>query len=1091
MLSKVISPLPSRAKSVINLCWGNKSRVITLLLIIVMLSSCIPGGNQTQASPTSSTQPQMPNCEATDTGFCWPTGKEVVDSNWMADSCSWSGNDNYFKDKYHIGTDILGKEGDDVFAIADGKVFRISSGEDSGWPGIKVGEDNKGVLVKHKLVDGTEFLALYGHVVTSVREGDVLTAGQPFAKIGPYDISKPHLHFGIRPNTSVPQSHWGKMDCPKTEPITDTNGFENPIDWITKNSPFRSNVLGASTTQDAMPTLTPQAIQEKQLILIAESGKGRLLFVEIPSSKILWQIDGWNGPTCVSVTIDGHILVCEHDGVTEIDKDGRVIRALRGIFKSVTDAKSLGNNTILVSDGEQGKVMELDWSGNVTWSISGLHFPFEAVRLSSGDTLIADGTAILKQFDSRGDIAWSTSLSNWASGVKRLPANNIIVAEYQGIELLRESGSVIWSYKSKNRFNSVEQLPDGFFLVSDGSEERVFTLSPDGTTIGWSMTGLSQPLDAVLLPFVLQSPVSSVLSEPPPLARQDYYSVLQWVKYAFANNDISVFEELTASELIQLIYTVNASATLKRLDFLSELSERLPNKPHCEYFMGGSSGLTIRVTASPPWEMKEFCHFTCTPMDPPLSNASVDLGFELKNDGLELNSMIFGDPEDYYSIHPSDVPKVSCDSVSISSTVVSTPISSELPPLNRDDYYSVLQWVKYAMANGDATVFQELISQEINYVNYIEGGDPTSGQEFLAHLTTRIFSNARCDYYSFDQSYSSTQSKQVGRLQIWTSGWSPAWEMDQLCYNGCQQLNPPARSTEVGFFLLDELNGWKLKTVWVNKLSQWQLFSNAQLIDCDTVQILPSISSTSISSNLLPLNRAEYFSVLQWIKYASLYNDVSVFENLIIGNSIQSIDGNGNSETINKVGFLAELSKRLLNKPNCDFFMFEESGRLVIRISNWSPGWGVDGNTIVYLILEMKNNQWVLTSIIYGDYLPSWAQGLERISYDTISLSVGNTEEACVEARPTRLKVGDFAFISFFPDLRQRIRSSYGTENSILELIPVGTAVKILDGPECADNWVWWKVRVLNSGLVGWTAEGDRDAYWLIPCESRDGCGTQ
>jgi hypothetical protein len=130
--------------------------------------------------------------------------------------------------------------------------------------------------------------------------------------------------------------------------------------------------------------------------------------------------------------------------------------------------------------------------------------------------------------------------------------------------------------------------------------------------------------------------------------------------------------------------------------------------------------------------------------------------------------------------------------------------------------------------------------------------------------------------------------------------------------------------------------------------------------------------------------------------------------------------------------------------------------------------------------------------IIYGDYLPSWAQGLERISYDTISISAGiTTEAACVEARPTRLKVGDFAFVSFYPALRQRIRSSYGTENSILELIPVGTAVKILDGPECADNWVWWKVRVLNSGLEGWTSEGDKDAYWLIPCESRDGCGTQ
>ena len=678
MLSNVICSLLGRAKPVIEIRGDNKTRLVSLLLIIAILTSCSPGGNQTQVTPTPTAQSQFPDCEATDTGFCWPTGKMVDDGNWLADSCSWSGNDDYFAGLYHIGTDILGDEGDMVYAITNGKVFRISSGEDSGWPGIKVGENNKGVLVKHKLADGSEFLALYGHIVTSVKEGDVLTAGQAFAEIGPYDISKPHLHFGIRPNTTVPQTNWGRMKCPQPPgPITNANGFVKPIEWITTKSPF------GFTAQVPVATFTP-----------------------------------------------------------------------------------------------------------------------------------------------------------------------------------------------------------------------------------------------------------SVLG--------------------------------------------------------------------------------------------------------------------------------------------------------------ATAISYELPPLNRQDYYSVLQWIKYAMANGDATVFQELVSGDINYVNYIEGGDPTSGQEFLAHLTARISSNARCDYYSFDQGYSAEQNKQVDRLQIWTSGWSPAWEMDQLCYIGCRQLSPPARSAEVGFFLLNERNGWRLNTVWVNKLSRWQLHGSAQLIDCDTVQILSSVSSTSISSNLLPLNQAEYFSVLQWIKYAALNNDISVFEQLIVGNSIQLIDGSNAAVNINKADFIAELSKRLFNKPNCEFFMFEESGRMVIRISNWSPGWGVDGNAIVYLILEMKNNQWVLTSIIYGDYLPSWAQGLERISYDTISLSAGITSDAvCKEARPTRLKIGDFAFISFYPPLNQRVRSGPGTSNSILDVIPVGSAVKILDGPQCADNWVWWKIRVLSSKLEGWTSEGDKDAYWLIPCESRDSCGTR
>lgn len=38
--------------------------------------------------------------------------------------------------------------------------------------------------------------------------------------------------------------------------------------------------------------------------------------------------------------------------------------------------------------------------------------------------------------------------------------------------------------------------------------------------------------------------------------------------------------------------------------------------------------------------------------------------------------------------------------------------------------------------------------------------------------------------------------------------------------------------------------------------------------------------------------------------------------------------------------------------------------------------------------------------------------------------------------------------------------------------------VKILDGPACADGYVWWFVRSL-SGLGGWTAEGDSSSDWI------------
>ena len=113
----------------------------------------------------------------------------------------------------------------------------------SGW-----GEGNIGVLVEHQLDDGTSYIAIYGHVRSEVVVGDEVAGGVPFATIGPW--SPPHLHFAIRPGTSI-ASPYGKMPCPATGPITETNGFVDPIEWITTRAPAGRNEAGDSYALDS------------------------------------------------------------------------------------------------------------------------------------------------------------------------------------------------------------------------------------------------------------------------------------------------------------------------------------------------------------------------------------------------------------------------------------------------------------------------------------------------------------------------------------------------------------------------------------------------------------------------------------------------------------------------------------------------------------------------------------------------------------------------------------------------------------------------------------------------------------------------
>lgn len=195
------------------------------------------------------------------TGFYYPTGTNDLDTDagWLASNCN--GGSGYNDDDYHIGHDFPGTSNEDnptkVYPIADGTIVKISY---NGW-----GTGNVGVLVRHKLHDCTEFLALYGHVKTTVKETERVYAGVSFATVGPWDYGD-HLHFGIYPFSTIPKSDpangigWGIMDCSHWP---DTNGFVDPIEWLQTKSPYQSPpIITAGTLPDTGQTKCYDNTQE-------------------------------------------------------------------------------------------------------------------------------------------------------------------------------------------------------------------------------------------------------------------------------------------------------------------------------------------------------------------------------------------------------------------------------------------------------------------------------------------------------------------------------------------------------------------------------------------------------------------------------------------------------------------------------------------------------------------------------------------------------------------------------------------------------------------------------------------------------------
>ena len=116
--------------------------------------------------------------------------------------------------------------------------------------------------------------------------------------------------------------------------------------------------------------------------------------------------------------------------------------------------------------------------------------------------------------------------------------------------------------------------------------------------------------------------------------------------------------------------------------------------------------------------------------------------------------------------------------------------------------------------------------------------------------------------------------------------------------------------------------------------------------------------------------------------------------------------------------------------------------------------------------------------------------------------SVPKKELFCPEPTPTRLKAGGFAYVSTELPISssqqpfKNIRNAPGLNQELIGSIDAGKTAELLEGPVCNNSLQWWKVRVSENGLVGWTPESDNltpegyhESSWLIPCESKENCG--
>jgi Tol biopolymer transport system component len=153
---------------------------------------------------------------------------------------------------------------------------------------------------------------------------------------------------------------------------------------------------------------------------------------------------------------------------------------------------------------------------------------------------------------------------------------------------------------------------------------------------------------------------------------------------------------------------------------------------------------------------------------------------------------------------------------------------------------------------------------------------------------------------------------------------------------------------------------------------------------------------------------------------------------------------------------------------------------------NLRPTWSPDGIEIAYTSNRSGEEAiWIRSAT--GDGAPR--RLTSEGGYDAAWSRSADAWPACPGAQPSRIARGMRVYVAYDPPLRNRVRAAAGTNATTIGYMDPGGEAVILDGPGCADGWVWWQVR-LDNGLSGWTAEGDGDVYWLVPLRAAPSSAT-
>jgi len=228
------------------------------------------------------------------------------------------------------------------------------------------------------------------------------------------------------------------------------------------------------------------------------------------SKEVVWEKTGLNYPQDAERLESGNTLIAEmgEGRVIEVDSSGDIKWEKTGLVYPV-DAERLENgNTLITEAGYYGRVIEVDYfSKEVVWEKTGLLLPQDAERLANnGHTLITDTfNRRVIEVDSSGKEVWEKTGLFFPYDAERLEkSGNTLITEAFGpsggrVIEVKSDGTIVVVKDGLNFPYDAERLGNGNTLITENFGSfgaRVIEVDYLSKEVVWEKTGLISPWDA-------------------------------------------------------------------------------------------------------------------------------------------------------------------------------------------------------------------------------------------------------------------------------------------------------------------------------------------------------------------------------------------------------------------------------------------------------------------------------------------------------------------------------------------------------------------------------------------------------------------